>query len=561
MRAPRNVGTTASLVTLTLAIVHSLLATDGRAQGLADAVQEALRNHIESAGTPLDLEVRGRRIYAVQALPTFYERRTYRPAWSDDGGPRPTAPALLRAVRDAEIEGLRPADYHLAAIESLLRDGAARRGGRPWTVTALVDLDLLLSDAFLIYASHLLSGRVNPETIDAQWIASRRERDVAAVLAEAVESGRIVESLRELLPKHQGYHRLRDALARYRAIAAAGGWPTVPEGSQLASGEQGPRVRALRRRLAVTDPAVSAEGALFDTDLEDAVRRFQDRHGLDVDGAVGPATLAALNVPAEERVRQIELNLERWRWLPQELGDRYLIVNIANFELDVVEAGRTLLTMRIVAGRPYRRTPVFSDLMTYLVFNPYWHVPRNLAVQDILPQIKSDTSYLARQRMRVFRTSERGGLEEVDPTTVGWAQVTAENFAFSFRQDPGPANALGRVKFMFPNRFNVYLHDTPTRTLFERSARDFSSGCIRIEKPIELAEYVLAGDPSWTRDRIMAAIATGSEETVRLPQPIPVHLLYWTAWSDDDGSIQFRRDVYDRDSGLYAALNENPPSP
>jgi len=561
MRAPRNVRSPANLATFILAIAVSLLAADGRAQGLADAVQEALRNRIEAAGTPPALKVRGRPIYAVQALPTFYERRTYRPAWSDDGGPRPTALALLRAVREADLEGLRPADYHLAAIEELLRDGAGRRGGRRWTVTALVELDLLLTDAFLIYASHLLSGRVNPETIDAQWIASRRERDIAAVLAEAIESGRIAESLRGLLPEHPGYHRLRDALARYRAIAAAGGWPTVPEEAKLATGERGPRVTALRQRLAVTDSSIAAKGDEFDADLEEAVRRFQRRHGLDVDGAVGPATLAALNVSVEERIRQIELNLERWRWLPQELGERYLIVNIANFELDVVEAGRTVLTMRVVAGRPYRRTPVFSDQMTYLVFNPYWHVPRNLAVQDILPQIQSDTTYLGRQGMRVFRPSESGGLEEINPKTIDWAQVTAENFDLQLRQDPGPTNALGRVKFMFPNRFNVYLHDTPTRSLFERSARDFSSGCIRIEKPIELVEYVMAGDSTWTRDRIMAAIATGSEETVRLPQPQPVHLLYWTAWAEDDGSIQFRRDVYNRDASLYAELQESPPSP
>jgi murein L,D-transpeptidase YcbB/YkuD len=561
MHALTNVRSPADLAAFTLAIAVSLLATDGRAQGLGDAAQEALRNRIEAAGTPLALEVRGCRIYAVQTLPTFYERRTYRPAWSDDRGPRPTALALLSAVRDAELEGLRASDYHLAAIEELLRDGAARRGGRRWTVTALVDLDLLLTDAFLIYGSHLLAGRVNPETIDAQWIASRREGDIGAVLGLALESGRIAESLRELLPEHPGYRRLRDALARYRAIAAVGGWPTVPAGANLAIDEQGPRVAALRRRLAVTDPSVAADTELFHSELEEAVRRFQRQHGLDVDGAVGPATLAALNVSVEERIRQIELNLERWRWLPQELGERYLIVNIANFELDVVEAGRTVLTMRVVAGRPYRRTPVFSDEMTYLVFNPYWHVPRNLAVQDILPQIQSDTTYLARQRMRVFRHSESGGLEEIDPSTVDWAQVTAENFVFQLRQDPGPSNALGRVKFMFPNRFNVYLHDTPTRTLFERSARDFSSGCIRIEKPIELAEYVLSGDPNWTRDRIMTAIAAGSEETVRLPESITVHLLYWTAWAEDDGSIQFRRDVYNRDARLYAELQESPPSP
>lgn len=245
--------------------------------------------------------------------------------------------------------------------------------------------------------------------------------------------------------------------------------------------------------------------------------------------------------------------------MPQDLGRRYVLVNIANFELDVVENSQPLIFMRVVVGRDYRRTPVFSDKMTYLVLNPYWNVPPNIAVQDKLPLIKKDPGYLTLQKMMVFQ-GWGADTREIGPETVDWSQVTAKNFYYRLRQDPGPMNALGRIKFMFPNQFNVYLHDTPTRELFAKTERAFSSGCIRIEKPLELAEYVLRGDFKRTKDKFLAAIDRGTEQTVRLLEPIPVHLLYWTARAYEDGSIQFRKDLYGRDVLLDEALREEPPT-
>lgn len=521
-----------------------------------DEVQEALRHRIEAAaGVPIELRVAGELIHAGSALPAFYERRVYRPAWSDGGNPSAVARALLDAIRAADRQGLRSADYHLAAIERLLT-GGGEGPMRPLSMSDLIDLDLLLTDAFLIYASHLLSGRVDPVSLDPLWVANRRERDLVAHLEAALESGRIDEALEELLPPYEGYRRLREELARQRTIVAEAGWPTVPDGPKLALGDEGPRVAALRERLLPMGPRAADVAETFDEELERAVMAFQRRHGLEPDGVVGQATIRALNVSPEDRARQIELNLERWRWLPSDLGDPYIIVNIAGFELDVIEAGAQALTMRVVVGRPYRRTPVFSDQITYLVLNPSWHVPRHLAVQDVLPQIKKDPGYLQRQRMRVFR-----GNSPVAPGSVDWASVTAQSFDFRLRQDPGPTNALGQVKFMLPNRFNVYLHDTPSRELFERAARDFSSGCIRLQRPIELAEYLLRDAPGWTRERIEARIKSGLEQTVSLPRPIPVHLLYWTAWAEPDGIVQFRPDIYGRDAILAKALTEPPPAP
>jgi len=546
------------------AAVALACANGGAAQTLPDQVDERLRARLEAAGVPARAVVGDELVYASIALPRFYEIRTYRPAWSDDSGPTADTDSLVAAIRDADREGLESEHYHLAEIVETLkeiRENQALR--RPLDPRRLADLDLLLTDAFLLYASHLLAGRVNPETIDPEWHANRRDSDLSVVLQDALASGRFRDTLEQLLPHHVGYRRLRQTLAQYRELAAQGGWQKVPEGPKMEKGDRGDRIRLLRSRMEAAGAPVRTAAShddLFDEALEQTVRTFQRRYGLDVDGVVGQATLAALNIPVEARIDQIEVNLERWRWLPQELGPRHVIINIANFDLDVVEGGRTVLSMLAIVGRPYRRTPIFSDRMTYLVLNPHWHVPTSIAVLDILPTLRTDAGYLASQNMRVLQgwgSQER----EIDPRSINWSEVSAANFPYRLRQDPGPGNALGRVKFMFPNKFNVYLHDTPARDLFARTRRTFSSGCIRIEKPIDLAEYLLRGDPQWTREKILAAIDRRVEQTVRLPEAIPIHLLYWTAWADEDGSIQFRNDIYDRDRLVLEALRSGPPEP
>jgi murein L,D-transpeptidase YcbB/YkuD len=554
------VGWVTAVVVLWISTFISL--KSAAAQSLTGQVTELLRTRIEAAGAPPEISAGEEIIHASMALPLFYERRMYRPAWTGDDGPLPQADALLKAISQAEGEGLKPADYHLAKIEATLEQVRKNQANKiPLNPRRLVDLDILFTDAFLVYGSHLLVGRINPETIDAEWLANRRQADLASVLQTALESGQIEETLNSLLPPQPGYARLKQALARYRDMAAKGHWLTVPDGPKMQKGDRDQRVVALRKRLMASgdlDQPPDSNTDLFGDTLEVAVRRFQHRHGLDVDGIVGPATLAALNVPAEERIRQIEINMERWRWLPQNLGQHYVLVNIANFELDVVDNGLPVMTMRVVVGRDYRRTPVFSDKMTYLVLSPYWHVPPKLAIQDKLPLIRKDPDYLVKENIRVFQ-GWGAETKEMNPASVDWSKVTGKNLNYRLRQEPGPKNALGRVKFMFPNKFDVYLHDTPSRELFAKTVRTFSSGCIRIEKPIELAEYLLAGDPKWSRAAILAAIDKRVEQTVRLAEPMPIHLLYWTAWADEDGSIQFRNDIYGRDRLLEEALREEPP--
>ena len=319
----------------------------------------------------------------------------------------------------------------------------------------------------------------------------------------------------------------------------------------------------MRRRLALTGDCIAGcedSSTVFDTALVVAVQHFQKRHGLTADGAVGAKTTAAMNVPARERAQQIRLNMERWRWLPQDLGTRYILVNIAGFELDVVEAGQITKTTRVVVGKSFRRTPVFSDRMSYIVLNPYWNVPRKLAVQDILPQIRKDPDYLSKQGIRVYRGWGDSKVS-VDPQSVDWSSVSGSTFPFWLRQDPGPLNALGQVKFMFPNEFNIYLHDTPHREMFAKEERSFSSGCIRVENAVELAEFLLKDDPRWTSETVEKALREDVDKTITLMGTVDVHLLYWTAWVTDDGTLNFRNDIYERDRLLAEAMGELPPHP
>jgi L,D-transpeptidase YcbB len=545
--------------------VHDVaVSQDALVQPLSSALPQQLRARIEAAGRPPRMTIHGEALHRLDSLRRFYERRAFRPIWICDEGLLPDADILVRVISQVEREGIKSGGYHRSRIEKAMAE--LRQSGSqdlPRDLRSWVDLELLLTDAFFTYGSHVLTGQIDPREVNEVWFADQPELDLETVLREVLETNRVAEFLPNLRPVHAGNAALQQALASYRAILAGGGWPVIPDGPKLQRGDRGPRIATLRHRLLLTadlDRAPALADDVFDAVLERGLQRFQERHGLDTDGVAGAATVTALNVPVAVRVRQIELNMERWRWLPQHLAERYIVVNIPNFALDVVKHGQSVLAMRVVVGKPARRTPFFSADMTYLVLNPHWSVPPTIAIQDKLPLIRRDPRYVARQNFRLFRDGD-SVVTRVDPMSVDWSSVSARNFPYRLRQDPGPWNALGRVKFMFPNPYHVYLHDAPSRELFPRIERAFSSGCIRLEKPIELAEYLLRDDPTWTRQTLLAAIGKGAEQVVHLPTSIPVYLLYWTAWVSDGGVVQFRKDLYERDKVLDQAIRDIFPSP
>jgi murein L,D-transpeptidase YcbB/YkuD len=399
----------------------------------------------------------------------------------------------------------------------------------------------------------MVEGQVDPKLAHVDWRARQRKVDLVKLLEYALESGRMQQVLEGLYPPHEEYRTLVRALARYQELSARGGWPRILPGPIISPGDRSHRVRQLKDLLQMTGDLgmTVTKDSLYDQETVVAVKKFQTRHGLIDDGVIGLNTLVAMNVPVEERIRQIELNLERWRWMPKSFGKRHLRVNVADFNLMVVEDGATALQMAVIVGTQYRKTPVFTAQMTYLEFAPYWTVPPTILREDKLPAIKHNQSYLEEKHYRIISRSD--GETFIDPAEVDWREVDAENFPGLLRMEPGPWNPLGRVKFMFPNSFNVYLHDTNESYLFDNNVRSFSSGCIRVEQPDELAYYLLDGLEAARLEELLSA-----SEPEQVPiKPVPVHIQYWTAWVGQEGLVNFRPDVYFRDLDLEVAL-KNP---
>ena len=431
------------------------------------------------------------------AVGRFYDARRFdaAPVWVQRSGITRQATALLDVLAHADREGLDPADYLTPTLESLLH--------RDLTFDDAWRLDTLLTRAFFQYARDVSYGRIEPALVDSQWTRSARSMDLAGLLETALDAEQVAPILRDLVPSAPGYRALRDAMGRYRDVAQQGGWPT-PLGARLA-----------------------AEG--FDTiaGVATALRRFQEFHGLEPDGILGPATRAQLRIPASIRARQIALNLERWRWLPRSLGDHYLLVNSAAFSLELVEMDTVTFTARAIVGRPDWPTPILSAVAAEIVFRPAWRVPRSIAAQELLPIIERDSTFLVREGFQI----------------VGDSQLV---------QEPGPANPLGGVKLVFANPFSVFIHDTPAQPLFSERWRAFSHGCIRVENAGALVARLL---PGWTADSIRGAMTQGGERWVRLPQPVAVHIVYRTAWVSGDGLVAFALDTYGWDEALDRALD------
>ena len=530
---------------------------------VTDTVRDHLISRLKSLTVKNKTDTKTNLICNPDLLFDFYVHRKIKPVWVTKDRLNNKAEVFIKTIIEADHEGLDASIYHRDDILSLVRILELNSVFDAFEPAKYAELELLLTDAFFSYGFHLSEGVVEPNQTNVDWHIEKPNKNLLKILRESLHNEKLEEMVDILQPHHSGYLRLKSALLKYQNIKKSGGWHKIPVGPKLRKGDTEKRIAALRSRLLISgDLANSKSGdeEYFDEALESGVKIFQARNGLKTDGVVGSNTLSALNNSVEDRIEQIKLNMERWRWLPQDLGKRYILVNTANFELDIIENGQTVTSTRAIVGKKKRPTPALSRKITYMELNPYWNIPHRIAINDVLPCIKKDSNYLKDKSIRIFENWEDDA-KEVNPESIDWNTVTKKNFVYKLRQDPANSNALGRVKFIFPNEFSIYLHDTPARTLFNKTKRTFSSGCIRIEKPMELAAYLLTDNSKWTYEKLTAAVDSKKTRTILLSDPMNIHILYWTAWVDKNGIVNFRDDIYGRDRQLNIALNEKIHSP
>jgi murein L,D-transpeptidase YcbB/YkuD len=482
----------------------------------------------------------------VDQVRRVYKDQHYQLIWINGDRPNDRYRQFAKALDAADDRGLPRALYALPI-------DAASRSDMKVSAEQAPQLDAKVTATFLRYFSHMVGGRLDPRTLHPLWKLQPERPDLAAALSTALTKNDLTGAMARLQPQQPEYRELEKALVRYRAIAAKGGWPPVPLKAGLKPNQQSPALPALRQRLAIEGDLDAAHekdpSVVYDATLVEGVKRFQERHRIKPDGIIDPATVAALNVPVEQRIRTIALNLERWRWLPDPMPARYLIVNVPDFRLEAIENGKMVMDMRVVVGEPDNKTPIFADEMTHVIFSPYWNIPPGIAKDETIPRAMNDPAFLARNNMEVVNQSG----QVIDPSSVDWSNTGG----MRIRQRPGSGNALGGVKFVFPNNFDVYLHDTNATKLFDRVERGLSHGCVRVEEPLKLAQYVLRDQSEWTPESIDAAMKAGQEKHVKLSTSIPVYIVYKTAWVHD-GGVRFLKDLYGHDADQSAKLFGSP---
>lgn len=486
-----------------------------------------------------------------QKLIEFYDQRHYRSIWFEESEFKRDPKPLLKEIKNSYFEGLNPSDYHLDLIEQCVNENSLFSAE---CLDKRAVLDILLTNAYLSLASDYLNGKIDAEIIIDDYNYQAEDLGSQKLLSYLTdEKIDIKQAIQEQLPKTENYKNLKKQLGFYRDSEQIEAWPQIETGEILGIQAKGNRVEQLIENLSARDylniDNLESKN-YFDQEVKRAVSKFQLDHGLKSDGVVGKKTLNALNITLDHRIKQLIINMERWRWLPENLGSRFIYVNIADYNLKLYENNQLVMEMKTIVGKEQRSTPVFSDTIKYLVINPYWYVPESIAVEDKLPLIKKDYNYLKENHYSLFKYTGNNKLEEIDPAKIDWSKIDKDNFNYLLRQNPGDHNALGRVKFMFPNKFSIYLHDTPGRYLFSENERGFSSGCIRIEKPIDLAEYLLADQEKWNREKIEEEMTKDKEKIVYLNKPIKIYLQYNTAWVDSLGNLNFREDIYNRDQKI-----------
>ncbi len=510
------------------------------------SVQQEIETQIARLKTKEPLSIANCTVSSVIVLPALYERFNYEPLWTNTKSIEQYFTVLTLIHED----GLNSDDYHTPLLKDI--QGKINSTADP---ALQANFDILLTDSLIRLGYHLLVGKVDPVELDSNWNMDRTVCDLAQILdlAGAITDGDIVNLVDTLRPQAPLYNHLKAALSQYRQYEKEGGWLPVANGPVLKKGVTDSRVTELRKRLHATGDisGENLDSPFFDDAVTISVEHFQKRHGLKPDGIVGKQTLAALNIPVQDKINILLVNLERCRWILHDLPRQFVFVDIAGFQVKFFRQGKIIWQSRAQVGKTYRKTPVFKSDIKYLEMNPTWTVPPTIYQEDILPKVKKNPDYLKEKNMRVITY----GREVVDESTINWSQYPKSTFPYLIRQDPGPTNALGQIKFMFANAHDVYLHDTPSKALFDSEERAFSSGCVRIENPFQFAEILLA-DNDISYERIVEIVEAKKTEKISLKTPVAIMLLYATATSDQQGNIYFKKDIYDRDAAVLTGLQQ-----
>lgn len=492
----------------------------------------------------------GNEIYPVSPLlNNLYQARKYKFVWlKKNMKPKKHLLTYLDTLENSKLEGLDPNFYYMDDIERNINELKNLEGEN--LKLRASQLDLLISSSSIFYFSDLLYGRYkfSNKFIEQSYIESYI--DIIALINKAIKENIFHRAVNVLLPDNYLYHALKKSLAKYENIRENGGWQTVPPGEILKLDMNDDRVIYVKHRLHITDDLklrsnLDTEQYLynpvFDTVLEAAVKKFQKRHGLQEDGDVGQDTITAMNISVDKKINSIKTNMDVWRKLPRSFGNKYVLVNIPAFKLFGVENNAIVLEMRTIVGSSDWNTPIISKDIKFMVINPYWNIPPEIFAKETLPSLRNDPDYIEKENLEVVSLKTETVQENY---SQNWSEVDPDNFNYRLRQIPGPTNPLGRIKFIFPNEHNVYLHDTPDKELFDQSDRKISHGCIRIEKPLQLAEFIFNNDDEWDSSLIISEIKSGQPKEVHLKRPMPVHIVYFTAWAERNGSTYFRNDFY-----------------
>jgi murein L,D-transpeptidase YcbB/YkuD len=481
----------------------------------------------------------------IANLQQFYALRKYKPVWlGTESKELPLLDVAFTFIATAESEGLNSQDYQLQHLQQLQQT--------PRSLPAAIELELRTTQALMKLAKDLTRGRLLATAADPDWHIRQPAFNATTFLHDALKNNRLQQSLNDLSPKQFGYPLLKQTLIRYQKfLPYYHGWVHIPNTPTIRPGNMDTVIPLIRQRISqayeIDDTPeyflTSNENLHYDNELIIAIKAFQTQHGLNPDGIIGKNTIRALNIPLTWKIRQLRINMERLRWLPRNLGKRYIFVNTAGFRLTAAEQGEPVLSMRIIVGLDYRSTPSFNSAFSHMVLNPNWTVPATIARKDLLPKQQKDPMYFTAAGFKVYSSYARDA-EAIDPHTIDWHAIKA-GFPYLLRQDPGAQNALGRIKFMFPNSFDIYLHDTPSKSLFQKDIRTFSSGCIRLEKPMELAAFLL--NTQQMPDKFLGDMDSGKTTTMHLPRQLPVYLVYSTAWVDEQEKVRFSPDIYGRD--------------